>query len=540
LINPIIMRHARSQFRIERTGPIVVLAAYLIVLVLAFAVNYVIGSHYNVPWSQSLRNYWYEILAVQMFVLVLAASIRVSGSIVKEREQKRFDFQLVTGMSSWRIAEGEMFGSALFSYFLILCSLPFAVLCVIGGGVSWELLGISYLMLFTSAFFFQAWGLFASTVCRTYAAAIVTTLVLVALLGGAVLLYRHQSGLLPGFAAISPFYLIASRPATAAEIGRIGFLDQEFSEVFAVSAAYFFLGFWTLNAAARRIRRPQAPYFSKFQALVFAAFVLAAIAGLLVARTSADDQPSLFYENTGIYLSSSILLMLVFSFVLSPRADSYLDMKKRGTGGVVYAVLGEHSLFFPAMLKMAAMSIAIYFGILVLLSQGVPNLTHAVGGSMPLEHLLKGFAFLLLAGLFYTILVQVCILLSRRIGRELAAFILLVLILLPVLPEFWGKLPTSEYLHLFDPSTVLFAILPTGLADHAGDLASAALLLHLILCIALGLLLFLRIRALTPRAVPPSPPGPEEPAAPEAATPVPVLETVAPQAPPLAPPEDES
>jgi hypothetical protein len=517
LINPIIVRHARTQFRLEHVGPIIILAAYLLILVLAFFLTYIIGAYQGISWEDCLRNYWYGLMGVQIFVLVVVGGIRVAGSVVREREQKRFDFQLVTGMSPWRIAEGEMVGNSLFYYFLILCALPFSLLCVLGGGVDWGLFGYSYLIIFTAAFFAHCWALLASTVSRTHAGAIVITLIVIALVSAAVLLKKYTSGTLSLLSVISPFYLPLSEVRSASDLRQMGFFNEQFPQLFAVAVAYVFFGLWALNGAVRKIRNPGAPYLSKLQAVIFAVVFLTVVCGLLLTRTPGPGETwsSLFYVNTVIYLTVMLLLLFVLAFILTPSVESYTRLVRRRTRSFWYAVFGERSLFLINMFVLFGVSVAVYFGVFVqaFLARAPKNaieLTRLADGKMPLMHIFSGFLFVLLAMLFYSMVIQLCTLLWKRAGREIAAMIILALVLLPVLSEIGKERQLAEmgsvlemgFIHVFNPVVVLISILPTGARTAGVNLTLAALVFYPVFSAILGTLLFLRVKHIHSFAAP--------------------------------------
>lgn len=520
MINPVIVRHARTQFRLERIGPIITLAAYLVVLVLAFFLTYLTGAAFGASWKESLRNYWHELLAIQVFALVVMGSLRAAGTVVREKEQKRFDFQLVTGMSPWRIAEGEMAGSTLYYYFLILCSLPFSVLCVLGGGVTWTLFGYSYLLLFTGAFFFHSWAMLASTVSKTYAGSVLVTLIVVAAFSAVVVLREHSSATLRALSVLSPFHLPFARLYPEASGGTIGFFDGIYRDFLAVSAFYFFFGMWALSAAVRKIRSAQAPYISKLQAVLFAALFLAAVSGLLVARVPrvAGTWEVLFYESTAIYLTAALLLLLVFAFVLSPSLDSYTSMVRRGTKGFWNTLFGERSLYLVNLLVIFAAGVAIYFGLFLQKAIRTPDLTEAAAsGKMPLVDISMSFFFVLLAALFYSLVVQLCTFLSKRAGREIAALVLLALVMMPGLSEVWCGSPEAGFAQVFNPVAVVASMLPHGPATPGTNLSVAAIVFYFIFCTLLGTLLFLRARRVHTHAAPAAaapPPAEAEPATP--------------------------
>ncbi len=554
MINPVITRHARTLFRFEKTRPAVALAFYLVVLVLAFFLNYVFDPLSSVSWEHrkaaqaapvaedagletshaekqaarstwkdTLRSYWYLLVAIQVFALIVVGGVRVAGSVVKEREHKRFDFIVITGMSPWRIAEGEMFGSALFCYFLVLCTLPFSALCVLGGGVSWELFGYSYLILFSGAFFFHSWSLLVSSVSRSYAGATVAALIFMGLFSAAVMLEHFKVPMFGDLAMLSPFYLSFAAPRTAGELGHIGFFTREFPMLFAVAVVYVFFGYWALNAASRKIRGADRTYISKLQAVVFTALFCTAASGLLAARGPeiatqlSSFLDALFFE-TAIYLSLALLLLVVFAFLLSPSASSYRNLKEGRPRGVLYALFGEKSLFFLNLLILFAVVVAVYFAVLVPMftkvAQHPLSLTATRDGRPPLADIGFGFCLVLFIAIFYSIVVQLLAFSSKRVGRELAALILLFLVMLPILAEGFQpgglteEMSRGGFMPVFNPVAVLTTIFPVSggiAAEGARDsLAFTSLLTYFIACVLLAALFYARVRSMFPQTQPAS------------------------------------
>ena len=555
MINPVIARHARTLFRFEKTRPAVALAFYLVVLVLAFFLNYVFDPLSSVSWERrteqaapaaesatpgaaaekqtakntwkdTLRSYWYLLVAIQVFALIVLGSVRVAGSVVREREHKRFDFIVITGMSPWRIAEGEMFGSALFCYFLILCTVPFSALCVLGGGVSWELFGYSYLILFSGAFFFHSWALLVSSVSRSYAGAAVAVLILVGLFSAAVMLEHFKVSMFSDLAMLSPFYLSFATPRTAGELGHVGFYTEHFPRLFAVAVVYVFFGYWALNAAARKIRGADRTYISKLQAVIFTAIFCAAASGLLAANafdlsSRLSGFPEALFFQTAIYLSLALLLLVIFAFLLSPLSASYRRMREKRYGGFFYTLFGEKSLFLLNLLILFAITVAVYFLVFVPMFKNVIqhplSLTDAHDKRPLLMDISLGFFFVLLVAMFYSLVVQLLAFASKRMGREIAALILLFLVMLPILGEGFhpgelaAEMSKGGFTPVFNPVAVLARILPASDSASA-RLAFMALVTYSIVCTLLGILLYAKAKTFIPQALPAEevPPVPTE------------------------------
>lgn len=499
MINPIIVRKARVQFRLERTGPVVVTATYLMILLLMFFLNYFLGSSYYRSLEESMRYYWCMLLVIQVFVLIVAGGIKVAGSIVRARERKRFDFEIVTGMSPWAIAVGEMAGSALFPCFLVFCTLPFSLLCVLCGGASWGQFGYSYLILFTGGFFFHACVLLVSAVARSSIFSVTVAVTFIAVLSATVLLDHYELAPFARISAVSPFYLPFA-VVRSAGLRHVGFFGHPFCELLIVGAGYLFFGIWALNGAARKIENREAPYISRAQAIIFTAIFCLGAAGILSGRSPAPsgDWGTLFFQSTAIYLAGVLVLVLVLAFLLSPSLESYLKGWRLGEKGAEYAIFSENSLFPVNLLILLAISVTFYFAVFAQTAQNAPSLTEGAGSRMPLLDIFVSFFFVLFTALFYSLVIQLGTFLLKRIGRHVAAFVLLLLVLIPVLSEVSSGGSQTDFSHVLNPVTVLFNILPIG--HQSAKLSIQALLFYIITSALLGVMLLLLKAKLTQSA----------------------------------------
>ena len=494
VLNPIVVRHARVQFRLERLGPASVLAGYLLLLVLAFVFTCGAGAGGAVAWKERLAGYWRGLCAIQIFVLIVAGAVKVAGSIVREREFKRLDFELVTGMPSWRIAEGELVGSCLFHYFLTACSLPFTLLCVLAGGASWEVFGSFYMVLLAGAFFFHSWALLISAVSRTHAGSVALTLTVVSLFSAFALLRWGGHGAVGVFGALSPLSVIFDSASPGAQFARVGFFNRQLSEPFVTTMVYVFFGAWFLNAAARRVRAPGAPYLSRLQALIFTASFLIAVSGVLAGRVPSPGHAaaSLFYQNAAIYLSALLVVLLVLIFLLTPSGEIYAAWR----GGVRRSAFADGAPFPAAAALVFAAGAAVFFGVFVQTAREAPALSAPWNGEIPLAGVSFALLFVLLAAMFWSLLVQLFCVAWRRAGRETGCMLLAGVFVLAALPQLLGVSTGARLFNMFSPVVVLLSILCPG-APAGAELAFGAIFVYSLLCLLAGILLVLRLRAVS-------------------------------------------
>jgi hypothetical protein len=236
-----------------------------------------------------------------------------------------------------------------------------------------------------------------------------------------------------------------------------------------------------------------------------------AASGLLAANAPATAQQlrrfvgTLFFQ-TSIYLSLSVLLLVVFAFLQSPLPASYRKLKETRSGGALCALFGEKSLFLLNLLLLFAITVAVYFLVFVpMFTKMIEHpfsLTAVHEGRPPLMDISLGFFFVLLVAIFYSLVVQLLTFASKRIGREIAALILLFLVMLPILTE---GLDPAGLTRVLNPVVVLMKLLP----DHGKPdtkLAFMALVFYSTACALLGALLYAKARTYLPEA----PPAPAE------------------------------
>ena len=499
MLGPIALRNLRTQFRLDRTRSWMLIVIYLLFLITLFFVNYsLIGTRYD-SWEESIRYYWYQLLGTQYFVLFFVGTLKVSASVVRERREKRFDFEIMTGMSPARIARGLLLSTPIFSYFLVMLTLPFSLLCFSAGGVDKETFLASYLILLSCSLFFHSWALFASASARTVTGSVVTSILFVLIFLCAVLLTQAGLPELLFIAKLSPLYLPYAH-FSGLPSGSVQFLNLTVPLSVCLAIFYLFFAFWFAAVAARRIGKEENPCLSRVQAVFFTATFNFLLAGFLAGKTSEN-----FLFHAFLYLSANLLLLLLFVFFFTPSGKKYSagvgdKTSRKGLRSLFFA---EGSLLFPHYFLLFGIGAAIFFFLFVPWSSHPPlsSASGAVGSRPLLAQLSASYFFVLVCGFFYCSLVQILLFLSSRAGKEIAATILLALVLIPAITDMARGYTGSGPEHTLNPITVLASILPIETSMRTNQFPLPALLFYLFAGILLALLVRARARALRARAL---------------------------------------
>jgi hypothetical protein len=503
MFGPIVLRNLRTQFRLDRLRSALLIVIYLLSLITLFFLNYsLIGSRYD-SWEESLRHYWYQLLGIQYFVLLLGGTLKVAASVVRERREKRFDFEIMTGMSPASIARGLLVGAPIFAYFLVMVTLPFSLLCLFAGGVDKNIFLSSYLVLLSCGIFFHSWALFASASARTFAGSVIASILFVLIFLSAVLLTQADLPEFQFLARLSPLYLPYAHfrgiPASS-----VPFLDFAIDLPVCTAIFYLFFAFWFGAAAARRIEKEENSCLSRIQAAFFTAtfnFLLAGfLAGKTFSSTGGREPAENFLLHALLYLCANFLLLLLFVFFLTPSGKKYIAAAadKTSRSGLYPLFFAEGSLLFPNYFLLFGIGAAIFFSLFVPWSSH-PPLSHIVGARPLLAELSAGFFFILVCGFFYLSLVQIFLFLSNRAGKEIAAIAILLLVLSPAVADIAHGYSGSGLEQMLNPMIILLSILPIETSARTNQFPLAALLFYLFAGILLALLILARARAMRTR-----------------------------------------
>ncbi len=187
-------------------------------------------------------------------MIIVAATSYFASAITEEKEEQTLSLLRMTNLSALAILFGKSTSRIFTGLMLLVVQLPFALLSVTLGGVTWEQILITYLLLCSFLFFAANLGLFASVMAKNNAYAAVLT----AALGW---LYfwildeaaEDYSGASSFFQAIGIYWSAATW--------------RESSLAFCVSGLVFFLLAWAsfnrfaTDTPAAAPRRKQAPIY---------------------------------------------------------------------------------------------------------------------------------------------------------------------------------------------------------------------------------------------------------------------------------------
>ncbi|CAG1012568.1 hypothetical protein ANAEL_04447 [Anaerolineales bacterium] len=178
LDNPIISKELKGRMR-GRQG-FVLLTAYLALISLAIVGMYYYSvSRWYAPAIgpnelQKLgKRIFSAVVLLEFLLIVFIGPALTSGSISSERERQTFDLLRASLLSTRELILGKLGSAVAFLLLLILAALPLQSLAFFIGGVGWEEMVISLVMLATSTLMFCTLGIYFSGIAKRTVAATV-------------------------------------------------------------------------------------------------------------------------------------------------------------------------------------------------------------------------------------------------------------------------------------------------------------------------------------------------------------------------------
>jgi ABC-type transport system involved in multi-copper enzyme maturation permease subunit len=136
------------------------------------------------------RGMFLAIITLLTIVTLILAPASTAGAISLEREKQTLDLLVTTPISSLAIVLGKLLSALTWIFLLLLASIPIVSLVFTFGGVAPEDVVRAYLVLFVTAIFYGAMGLFISAlVKRTQAATIINLVLVIALTAGTTFIF---------------------------------------------------------------------------------------------------------------------------------------------------------------------------------------------------------------------------------------------------------------------------------------------------------------------------------------------------------------
>lgn len=176
--NPVTLKELRGRMRGARafvvlTIYVVMMSAFTALLYLAYSTS--TGLVASSSGSVIGKIIFGGVMGVQLFMVCFVAPSFTAGAISGERERQTLELLRTTLLPARSLIRGKL-GSALsYVVLLLLAAVPLQSLAFLMGGVTWEEVVLSLLVLLMTAILFSAVGLFFSSLMRRTLAASVLT-----------------------------------------------------------------------------------------------------------------------------------------------------------------------------------------------------------------------------------------------------------------------------------------------------------------------------------------------------------------------------
>jgi ABC-2 type transport system permease protein len=166
LSNPVMIKEVRTRMRGWRTFGLVTI--HLLFLGGAIGLTYGIFSVSTDATSLNERRYlgqllFYLVVGIEMVSLSFIAPALTAGALAQEHERQTYELLKVTLLSPRSLVLGKYNAALVFTLLMLLTGLPMLGPAFIIGGVQWQEIFISLLILLTVAVTYTAAGMFFSS-----------------------------------------------------------------------------------------------------------------------------------------------------------------------------------------------------------------------------------------------------------------------------------------------------------------------------------------------------------------------------------------
>ena len=178
LQNPVTVKELRSRMRGPRA--FIVLTIYLALMSAFIWIVYLVyyqatKDTYGPEVSLAGKTVFGAVLAVQVFLIVFVGPAFTAGTISGERERQTYDLLRTTLLPAGALVRGKLLSALSYVMLLVFAAVPLQSLAFLLGGIAWEELIISQLLIIVAAVTYALAGLYASSLMRSTLAASVTT-----------------------------------------------------------------------------------------------------------------------------------------------------------------------------------------------------------------------------------------------------------------------------------------------------------------------------------------------------------------------------
>ena len=404
-------REVRCSFRLGGFALLGLSAAYALTLLALLLVNYGLAGRYFVRGADALRAFFFQLMAVQMALLLFLAPARIALSVVRDGAGGTLELERMSPAPGVAMAFGRVAGTLLFYGYLCLLALPFCAIVASAGAVGWLEVARSYALLFAWGYLFCLLAVCAGSLTRSSFGALFAALVTP--VGVAAIGFLSA---LPAVAGISPLRLIADplnlvvSPSYRVAFGRLPGL-------WASCCVALYCSFWALFAAARLIKRPKLAPLSRLQTLLLLA-VSFALFGLVTKSEGATPF---------VFLCFVMIVWIVGWFLTGFERSSVRTF----LAGLVDE-RGPLMPFYAVVALVVTVCVAVFFGF--------------VG------RVWLATAFVLVFALFYGLVVRLFCGWLGRVGKALAALVFLLQAVVPLCVELAQR---GGWLQVLNPLFVL-------------------------------------------------------------------------------------
>jgi hypothetical protein len=445
----IIVREVRDQFRLEKMLVVVGPAVFTAFLAILFFTNYFVPGTAFEARASAFRTFFYEVLAIQYFLLIGLGALLAAGGISSRRDRQEMDFEIITPRTGASIALGCMLGSNVFIYFLFVLTIPFTILGYYLGRIEPERLTEAYVFLLGGTLFFQAVGLYIGALVRTPTGAQVGTGMALLASAAAVLLDAPAAGAFRHFGFWSPLHVFVKGLGAHASycmqfygMNSPGGVNMSLIILF----IFLFFGLWFFIGASRKLADNARPSLSRPGALILYASMLVLAGGFLwhkipVSGPDAPGNQGAFYLPVLVYAACALAFAIPLYFVITPTRERYrlfLGNVLERPPSMRRVVFHADSMPFAFAALMHVAAFVVFVAVFIFFGKMGEHLGTAAGSGSPAFFFSALVAFMLVffVASFYLAVIQLAQLSVKRYAKSTAVLAILLLVILPFVTDF--------------------------------------------------------------------------------------------------------
>ncbi len=174
--NPILWKNFHSRMRMQA------LFSFLFVLIISSFTTFTIyggADRFAASTVEGARAAIVPMALIQWFILMLAATGRITSGIIHERVTGTIEYTRLTPLSPIDKVLGYLFGLPVREYLVFFCTMPFMIFLLIAGEIPLSVIIPVYLVFFSSAILFHMLGMVLGLVLKEWRLSVVFTIALV-------------------------------------------------------------------------------------------------------------------------------------------------------------------------------------------------------------------------------------------------------------------------------------------------------------------------------------------------------------------------